>query len=188
MHVVRAQDRRLDVDVPGRGRSKRVGRARGFDGSLRTSDRKLKEEDTLGSRCGLHKEQDRWQRLTRGRCTAQSFLLLVVDHGEHFGYCVAYTLGNAVTARVIRTRGEFADTKEVINDGGNCARKWEPLLERRVDGQPQRGINLFTSILTVFPAVNPAAVTAIMSALRLQRSVKRRMYEFSRAVVGRGPK
>ena len=118
MRVVHARARRLVVDVPGRGRSKRVGRARGFDGSLRTSDRKLKEEDTLGSRCGLHKEQDRWQRLTRGRYTFQSFLLLVVDHGENFRHRMVDALDSAVTARVIRTRGEFADAKELVNGGG----------------------------------------------------------------------
>ena len=46
----------------------------------------------------------------------------------------------------------------------------------------------FTKMLAVPSAVSSAAVTANMSARRLKQSVKRRMYEFPRAVVGRGPK
>ena len=42
--------------------------------------------------------------------------------------------------------------------------------------------------LAVSSAINSAEVTTNTSARRLKRSVKRRMYEFSRAMIGRGPK
>ena len=43
-------------------------------------------------------------------------------------------------------------------------------------------------MLVVSSAVKSALVTANMSAHQLKRSVKTRMYEFPRAVIGRGPK
>ena len=46
----------------------------------------------------------------------------------------------------------------------------------------------FTRMFAVPSAASLAEVAANMSARRLKRSVKRRMYEFPRAVVGRGPK
>ena len=57
-----------------------------------------------------------------------------------------------------------------------------------MDGHPHRGMKWFTRMFAVPPAVNSAVVMANMSARRLKRSVIRRMYEFPRAVVGRGPK
>ena len=57
-----------------------------------------------------------------------------------------------------------------------------------MDGHPHRGIKRFTRMFAVPSAANSAVVTANTSAGRLKRSVKRRMYEFPRAVIGRGPK
>ena len=57
-----------------------------------------------------------------------------------------------------------------------------------MDGHPYRGMKRFTRMFAVPSAVNSAVVTANMSARRLKGSVNRRMYEFPRAVVGRGPK
>ena len=57
-----------------------------------------------------------------------------------------------------------------------------------MNGHPHRGVKRFTRMFAVPPAVNSAVVTANMSARRLKRSVKRRMYEFPRVVIGRGPK
>ena len=57
-----------------------------------------------------------------------------------------------------------------------------------MDGHPHRGMKRFTRMFAVPSAVNSAVVTANLSARRLKRSVKRRMYEFPRVVIGRGPK
>ena len=57
-----------------------------------------------------------------------------------------------------------------------------------MDGHPHRGMKRFARVFVVPSAVNSAVVTANMSARRLRRSVKRRMYEFPRVVIGRGPK
>ena len=57
-----------------------------------------------------------------------------------------------------------------------------------MDGHPHREMERFTRMFAVPSAVNSAVVAANMSAWRLKRPVKRRMYEFPRAVVGRGPK
>ena len=54
-----------------------------------------------------------------------------------------------------------------------------------MDGHRHKGVKRFTRI---FAAVNSAVVTANISARRLKRFVKGRMYEFPRAVIGRGPK
>ena len=67
------------------------------------------------------------------------------------------------------------------------AQNWSPLPDRRVDGHPQKGIKRFTKMLAVPSAVNSAAARANMSARRLKRFVKRRMWKFSRAVIGRSP-
>ena len=57
-----------------------------------------------------------------------------------------------------------------------------------MDGHPHRGMKRFTRMFAVPSAVNSAVVTANMSARRLKQFVKRRIYEFPRAVIGRGPK
>ena len=68
------------------------------------------------------------------------------------------------------------------------AQNWGPLSDRRVDGHPHKRMKGLTRMFVVPSVVNSAVVTANMSARRLKRSVKRRMYEFPRAVMGRGPK
>ena len=68
------------------------------------------------------------------------------------------------------------------------AQNQSPLSDRRVDGHPQREIKRFTRMLAVLSAVNSKAATANGSARLLKRSVKRRMQEVPRAVIGRGPK
>ena len=48
-------------------------------------------------------------------------------------------------------------------------------------------IKFLTEMLAVPYAIHSAELTANMSARRLKRSVKRRMYEFPRSMIGRGP-
>ena len=55
------------------------------------------------------------------------------------------------------------------------AQTWSPLSDKRVDGHPQRGSKRFTKMVAVFSTVNSAAMTANMSARRLERSVKRKV-------------
>ena len=57
----------------------------------------------------------------------------------------------------------------------SCSQNWSPLLDKRVEGHPQKGIKRFTKMLAVPSAVNSAAVTANISARRRKRSVKKRM-------------
>ena len=57
-----------------------------------------------------------------------------------------------------------------------------------MDGHRHKGMKWFTRMFALPSAVNSAVVTTNMSARRLKRSVKRRMYEFPRAVIARGPK
>ena len=57
-----------------------------------------------------------------------------------------------------------------------------------MDGHPHRGMKGFARMFAVPSAVILAVVTANMSGRRLKRSEKRRMYEFPRAVIGRGLK
>ena len=57
-----------------------------------------------------------------------------------------------------------------------------------MDGHPHRGMKRFSRMFAVPSAANSAVVTANTSARLLKRSVKRRMYEFPRAVIDRGPK
>ena len=57
-----------------------------------------------------------------------------------------------------------------------------------MDGHPHRGMKRFTRMFAVPSVVNSAVVMANISARRLKRSVKRRMYELPQAVIGRGPK
>ena len=70
----------------------------------------------------------------------------------------------------------------------SLAQNYGPLSDRRVDGYLHRGMKRFTRMFAVPSAVNSAVVTVNMSARRLKRSVKRRIYAFPRTVIGRGPK
>ena len=68
------------------------------------------------------------------------------------------------------------------------AQNWGPLSDRRVDGHLHKEMKRFTRMFAVPSAVNSAVMTANVSARRLRRSVKRRMYDSPRAVIGRGSK
>ena len=95
---------------------------------------------------------------------------------------------HASVSTVIGARRELMYPWQLVYGRRQSSAELRSIIGRRVDGHPHRGMKRFTRMFAVPSAVGSAVVTANMSARRLKRSVKRRMYEFPRAVIGRGPK
>ena len=85
--------------------------------NCRGKARQATDVDFIRSKTGGSADRVVVSKLDMGQVYIPVVLLFVADHGEHWGHCVVYPLGSTVTARVTRTRGEFADTKERVNDG-----------------------------------------------------------------------
>ena len=94
----------------------------------------------------------------------------------------------SVSAGVVGARGKLMNPEQLVNSGRESSTKLKTIIGQEGGrASPQRKERL-TKMLAVPSAVNSAVVTANMSARRLKRSVNRRMNEFPRAVVSRGPK
>ena len=80
--------------------------------------RQATDVDFIRSKTGGSADRVIVSKLDMGKVYVLVVLLFIADHGEHLRHRVVDALDSAVTARVIRTRGEFADTKEFVNGEG----------------------------------------------------------------------
>ena len=95
-------------------------------------------------------------------------LAFVGDHSQYLDHCVVNALHTTVTAWMVGAGGDLSSTKKPTYD----VKKLGAELEAVVRGHPRRRMYRLMTTLAVPSAVYSAAVTANMSARRINRSVK----------------
>ena len=100
-------------------------------------------------------------------------LAFIRHHCQHLCHGVVDAFNNALTTGVVSGRRNFADAQPFEQGGGKLVAKTR---------SGQTVVYLLTRISAVPSAVYSASVSAYMQALRLNRSVTRKMYEYPRGV------
>ena len=93
-------------------------------------------------------------------------------HSQHLGQCVVNALHTTITARMVGAGDDFWNTKMLIYNVRKLGAGREAVVLDDATWTPPKGNVPVIRMLAVPSAVNPAAVTANMSARRLKRSVK----------------